>query len=221
MGVFTRFRDIVSSNLNAILDKAEDPEKMVRLMILEMEDTLIEIRGACAGVIADQKKAERELRETEAAVADWEAKARLAVGKGREELARTALVEKRAHNERAEALRREVDRLREAVKSFQEDLAQLEAKLADAREKQRSIIARGAAAQARRQAQTAIRKVDTSEAFVKFEMYENSIDRMTAEAELINKHRPKSVRDEFAALENEDQIEAELNRIKSEMGRGN
>lgn len=221
MGVFTRFRDIVSSNLNSILDKAEDPEKMVRLMILEMEDTLIEIRGACAGVIADQKKAERELRENETAAAEWDARARLAVNKGREDLARTALVEKRAPAERAEALRREMDRFRETVASFQDDLSQLEAKLADAREKQRSIIARGVAAQAKRQVQSAIRKVDTSDAFVKFEMYENHIDRMTAEADLINKHRPKSdARSEFAALEREDQIEEELTRLKAEMGKG-
>lgn len=216
MGIFSRFRDIVGSNINSILDKAEDPEKMVRMMILEMEDTLAEIRGACAAVMADQRNAERSLAEAKRAAGEWEDKAALALRKGREELAREALLEKRRFDSRAGSLQGEAERLRETVSHFQADIAQLEQKLTDAREKQRSIIARRSAAQARHQAQTSIRRAETSEAFAKFEAYERGIDRLEADAELINGLRPKetTVRDKFAELEREDQIEGELERLR-------
>jgi phage shock protein A len=220
MGIFTRFRDIVNSNLNSILDRAEDPEKMVRMMILEMEDTLIEIRGACAGVIADQKKAERQMADAESLRKDWDDKAALAVRKGRDDLARAALVERRRHERRAESLTGEAARLKEAVASFQSDIAQLETKLADAREKQRSIIARRSAVQAKHDTQSRIRKVDTSDAFARFEAYEGHIDRMEAEAGMLNGLRPKraSLHEEFATLEGNDEIEEELNRLKQRSG---
>ncbi len=215
MGIFTRFRDIISSNLNCILDRAEDPEKMVRLMILEMEDTLVEIKSACAGVMADQKKTERHLADAKAQETDWEAKAALAVSKSRDDLARAALVEKRKYAQRIEALTLESARLKDAVASFQDDITQLESKLNDAREKQRAIIARHAAAQAKNQTHSAIRRADTSEAFMKFEAFENRIERMEAGAVLRDSLRPKdSLRDQFAKLEGSDDIERELERLK-------
>ena len=221
MSIFTRFRDIISSNLNAILDKAEDPEKLVRLMIQEMEDTLIEVKANCAGVIAGQKRLERESAQAAAEIADWEAKARLAVEKGRDDLARAALAEKQAHQRRAGALQRELDQTRESVVAFQQDITQLETKLNDAREKQRAIIQRRAAALARIETQTKIRTVDTSAAFARFEAYENGIDRLEAEAGLINGLRPKSpppLRDQFADLAHQDEIELELEKLKRGAG---
>ncbi|MEN6624772.1 MAG: phage shock protein PspA [Candidatus Sumerlaeia bacterium] len=218
MGIFTRLRDIVSANLNAMLDKAEDPEKMVRMMIQEMEDTLVEVKSSCAAVMADQKKQERQLAGTRAEIDAWDARARLAVQKGREDLARAALVEKQRYAERARVLEDEMAKTRQAVTDFQEDIAQLEKKLADAREKQRSIIHRRTAAMARRDAQSRIRAIDTSEAFAKFEAYENGIDRLEAEAGLVDSLRPKtpSLREEFNQLEHADEIEQELQRIKNE-----
>jgi phage shock protein A len=107
MGIFTRFRDIVGSNINSMLDRAEDPEKLIKLMIQEMEDTLIELKSACAGVIAESKKVERQLVTMEKRVEYWEGKANLAVNKGRDDLAREALLEKRRHSQRAESLSNE------------------------------------------------------------------------------------------------------------------
>ena len=217
MSIFTRFRDIVSSNLNAILDKAEDPEKLVRLMIQEMEDTLIEVKSNCAGVIAGQKRLEREQAQAALEVADWEAKARLAVEKGRDDLARAALAEKQGHQRKAEALGAELAQTRETVISYQQDIGQLETKLNDAREKQRTIIQRRAAAVTRMETQTRIRTMDTSSAFARFEAFENGIDRLEAEANLVNGLRPKSpppLRDQFADLAHQDEIERELERLK-------
>lgn len=219
MSIFTRMRDIVSSNLNAILDGAEDPQKMVRLMIQEMEDTLIEVKSNCAGVIAEQKKLERMIASARDEIADWEGKARLAVEKGRDDLARAALVEKKRTAGRVEGLEKELDVTRAAVAGFKEDIAALEEKLADAREKQRTIIQRRAAAVRRKTTATQIRRIDTSSAFAKFESYERGIERLEAEAELVDglRARKNSLRDEFSNLEHEDEVERELEQIKGQV----
>jgi phage shock protein A len=219
MGIFTRFRDIVTANINAILDRAEDPEKMVRLMIQEMEDTLIEVKSGCAGFMADQKKAEKALADAEGEAAAWEERARLALEKGREDLARAALAEKQHFVRRAEGLRRQVEEFRTLVSNTQSDIAQLEAKLADAREKQRLIIQRRAAAVNRINAQSRIRQFDTSEAFMKFEAYENGIDRLEAQAGLVDSLRPKdpSLREQFDELEQSDAIERELEELRKKV----
>jgi phage shock protein A len=220
MGIFTRLRDIVSANLNSILDAAEDPEKMVRLMIQEMEDTLIEVKSHCAGVIADQKKLERMINAARAEAADWEAKAKLAVEKGRDDLARSALAEKRRHETRVAGLENELETTRKSVVDFKEDIAALEAKLADAREKQRTIIQRRAAAISRKTTAGQIRKVDTSAAFAKFEAYERGIERLEAEAEIHDSLRPKpgpGLREQFAALEHEEEVEQELSKLKAKV----
>jgi len=218
MGIFTRFRDIVSSNLNAILDRAEDPEKMVRMMIQEMEDTLIEVKSSCAGFMAEQKKIERALGQAQAEAGQWEAKARLAVSKGRDDLARAALAEKQRHAQHAERLGEQLAQARELVATTQADIAQLETKLADAREKQRLIVQRRAAAMNRYTAQSKMRQVDTSEAFAKFEAYENGIDRLEAEAGLVDSLRPKeNLRAQFAELEHGEAIEQELESLKKQV----
>ncbi len=218
MGIFTRFRDIVTANLNAILDRAEDPEKMVRLMIQEMEDTLIEVKAGCAASMADQKRVERDLAQAQAEAQEWEARARLAVDKGRDDMARAALAEKQQYLRKTEALGRQVDQFRELVATTQTDIAQLEAKLNDAREKQRLIIQRRAAAVGRISAQGRIRQFDTSEAFVKFEAYETGIDRLEAQAGLVDSLRPKTsnLREQFADLEHSDAVEQELESLKKQ-----
>ncbi|MCX7014417.1 MAG: phage shock protein PspA [Candidatus Sumerlaeota bacterium] len=218
MGIFTRFRDIVASNLNAILDRAEDPEKMVRLMIQEMEDTLVEVKASCAGVIAEQKKLERALDHARFLEKEWASKAELAVAKGRDDLARGALAEKSRFARRAESLGKEIEQIKETVLHFQSEIAQLEAKLNEARDKQRTILQRRAAAMASREAQARIRKVDTSEAFTKFEAFEQRVDRMEAEADLVNSLRPKdALREEFSALERAESIERELEELKQRL----
>jgi phage shock protein A len=214
MGIFTRFRDIVTSNLNAILDRAEDPEKMVRLMIQEMEDTLIEVKAGCAAAMADQKRIQRETDQAQAEANEWESRARLAVDKGRDDLARAALAEKQVFMRKAEILNAQVEHFRDLVATTQADISQLEAKLNDARDKQRLIIQRRAAAMGRFNAQSRIRQFDTSEAFVKFEAYENGIDRLEAQAGLVDSLRPKtgSLREQFADLEHSDAVEQDLKK---------
>ena len=215
MGIFTRLSDIISSNINAMLDKAEDPEKLVRLMIQEMEDTLVEIKAACAGVMATKKKGQRELTEALARTQQWGEKAQLAVNKGREDLAREALLEKRRYRERASALEKELAQCDALVEQYQTDMTQLEDKLSTAREKQRILVQRHIHAQRRKRAQQGIRQLDTSEALIRFEQFENRIERMEAEADLVNFGRKPPLEEEFTRLEGDDEIEKELQTLKT------
>ncbi len=220
MGVFTRFRDIVSSNLNSMLEKAEDPEKLIKLMIQEMEDTLVEIKASCASVMAERKRIDRAATETRQMAERWSGKAALAVDKGREDLAREALVEKRRFTERAAALDEEVAQCAHLVEQYQSEIVQLEEKLQSARDKQRVLIQRHLHAERKKRAQKGIRKFETSDAMVRFDKFENRIDRMEAEADLVNYGRPaskgRSLEDEFATLQNDEEIEKELEALRNE-----
>ena len=158
MGIFTRFRDIVSSNINAMLDKAEDPEKLIRLMIREMEDTLVKIKTACAGVMASGKKVQRQLTEMQAKSDYWEEKAELAVEMDRDDLAREALIEKRKYSRRAVNLKKEMAENDLLIEQFQNDIRQLEEKLKSARNKQRLMVQRHVHAKHKIQAQKEIQR---------------------------------------------------------------
>ena len=197
MGIFTRLRDIVNSNLNAMLEKAEDPQKLVRLMIQEMEDTLVEIKASCASSMAAGKKLRRALDEAQTKAREWEDKASLAVSKGREDLAREALVEKRSASARVESLEQEIRQTDELVEQYQNDIRQIEEKLATAREKQRILVQRHRHAHGRKRAQGQIRKAETTDAFARFEQFENRIERMESEADLVNYGRKPSLEEEF------------------------
>jgi len=215
MGIFTRFRDIVSANLNAMLDRAEDPEKLIRLMIREMEDTLVELKASCAGVMANSRKIQRQLSEIRSRVRHWEERAEVAVNKGRDDLAREALVEKRRYTERADGLDRESMECDALTEQYQDDIRQLEEKLQSAREKQRVLVQRHIHANRRREAQEEIRRMDTSEAFMKFEQLENRIERMEAEADLVNFGRKPELEVTLDGLALDDEIENELQKLKS------
>jgi len=215
MGIFTRFRDIVSSNINAMLDRAEDPEKLISLMIREMEDTLVEIKASCAGVMASKKKLQRQMSGVQAQEGNWEQKARLAVAKGRDDLAREALIEKRRYAERAVSLKQEFLEMNGLVEQYQEDIRQLEEKLRSAREKQRALIQRHIHANKKRRAQEEIRRVESAEAVIRFEEFENRIERMEAEADLVNYGRKPALELEFEELMVDDEIEKELQILKS------
>ncbi len=214
MSIFSRFRDIVNSNINSMLDQAEDPEKLVRLMIQEMEDTLIDLKASCAGAIAARKKVGRSFDELNTRVASWENKARLAVSKGREDLAREALLEKRRANEGHAALEKEVVQLDEVIRNYQTDITQLEEKMTTAREKQRVLVQRHIQVRHKTRAQEQIRRSETSDALVRYEQFESRIERMEAEADLINYGRKPSLEEQFAQLERDEDIERELNALK-------
>jgi phage shock protein A len=220
MGIFTRFRDIVSSNINAMLDRAEDPEKLIKLMIREMEDTLVELKASCAGVMANAKKFQRQADEARARATYWEEKAELAVKKGRDDLAREALVEKRRYTERMDAVEKEVAEQNGLVDQYQEDIRQLEDRLRSAQEKQRMLVQRHIRANKRMRAQEEIRRVESAEAMVKFEDLENRIDRMEAEADMVNFGRRPSLETEFESLAGDEDIEKELKTLKSSLTKG-
>jgi len=215
MGIFTRVRDIINSNINAMLDKAEDPEKLVKLMIREMEDTLVEIKANCAGAMASKKKIQREMEGLLDMAKKWDGKAALAVDKGREDLAREALVEKRRFVERAEAVEEELEQTKALIAQYQSDIMQLEDKLGAAREKQRVLVQRHRHAQDKKRAQKDIRRFDSSDALRRFDLFEERIDRMEAEADLVNYGRKPTLDDEFAALEGDEEIERELAELKA------
>ena len=215
MGIFTRFRDIISSNINAMLDKAEDPEKLVRLMVREMEDTLVEIKSSCAGVMASRKKIERQLDETQSRVKYWDEKAPLAVSKGRDDLAREALLEKRKYMERVDMLERELLEHDDLIADYHNDITQLEEKLAAAREKQRMLVQRHIHANKKKRAQGELRRVESADAILKFDEFENRIERMEAEAELINFGTRSTLKDELDDLYMDEDIEKELEAIKA------
>lgn len=215
MGIFTRFRDIVSANINAMLDRAEDPEKMIKLMIREMEDTLIEIKSACAGVIAGRKKVQRRLDDINQRLNLWAERAELAVAKERDDLAREALIEKRRFSELAEALEKEISEHSLVIEQYQDDIGELEVKLASAKEKKRVLIQRHHKARNKKRAQEDIRRMDSSETMARFEHLESRIDRMEAEAEMVNFSRKPTVEEEFDELRGDEEIEKELAKMKS------
>ncbi len=214
MGIFTRVRDIISSNINAMLDRAEDPEKLVKLMIQEMEDTLVEIKASCAGVMANKKKVQRQLTEVEKRAEEWGSKAELAVSKGREDLAREALLERRRYRERAEAMQNEAAQCDGLVEQYQSDITQLEERLNAAREKQRILVQRHIHANRKKRAQSDIRRADTSDVMARFENFENRIERMEVEADLINYGRKPTLEEEFSRLEGDEELENELKALK-------
>jgi phage shock protein A len=216
MGIFTRFRDIVSSNINSMLDHAEDPEKLIKLMIREMEDTLVELKAACAGVMAAQRQNGRRLEDVQGRENQWRERARLAVDKGRDDLAREALVEKRRFTEAAAALESEISGQAAVVAQYQDDIRQLEDKLRKAQEKQRVLVQRHLRAHQARRAREEVRRADSYETVAKFDELESRIERMEAEADLVNYGRRPGLEEEFFDLAVDEDIERELEALKSQ-----
>lgn len=219
MGVFTRLKDIINSNLNAMLDAAEDPDKLIRLMIQEMEDTLVEVKANCAGAIASRKRAEKGVESSTTMIATWEERARLAVEKGREDLAREAIRERRRLEELRDAHAREVAGCETVVAGLKDDIAAVEAKLADARQRHRLLVERHRRARSHKQARTVIERVTRYDAMSRFDQLEQRIERMEAFQEIDPDLQKPSLEEAFAALEASDTVEEELERLKREVGR--
>ena len=176
MGIFTRFSDIVNSNINAILDKAEDPEKIVRLMIQEMEDTLVEVRSAAARSIADKKDLNRKLEHLEREQDEWDSKAELALRKGREDLAKAALVEKSRASSAIEIIRSDYAAVDEGLGKLNSDISRLETKLEDAKTRQKALLARHKTANSRLAVRKKIHDYKIDDAMIRFEQYTRRID---------------------------------------------
>ena len=220
MGIFTRFSDIVNSNINAILDKAEDPEKIVRLMIQEMEDTLVEVRSAAARSIADKKDLNRRIETLDRDLNDWDEKAELALRKGREDLAKAALVEKSRVAAAVDALKQDYLAVDEGLAKLNEDISRLESKLADAKARQKALLARHKTANSRLAVRKKIYDYQIDDALVRFEQYTRRIDDVEGRVEAYDLGIPKDLNHEFASLEAEESVNAELSAMKRRVAEG-
>ena len=220
MGIFSRFSDIVNANINAVLEKAEDPEKIIRLMIQEMEDTLVEIRSAAAKCIADRKEHRRHVEYLEREKTEWERRAELALRRDREDLARAALTEKQAIDDQVANLNVEAANLDSQLEKFNTDITQLQNKLNDAKVRQRSIVIRHKTASSQLSARKYIHSDRIDEMLFRFENAERRIDQVESEAEAVAMGRNRTLADEIEDLQNEDRVEEELNRLKSKVGGG-
>ncbi len=221
MGLFTRFTDIVNANLNSMLDKAEQPEKMIRLIIQEMEETLVEVRATAAKNIAEQKTQIRRVKSAKASMEHWHSKAELAITKEREDLAKSALAQKHKYQNELDLLEQESDTLAEFLAKIQDDASRLQEKLSEARRRQEAYTLRQESAQVRLKVreQAAIYNID--EAMSKFERYQQKIDRVEAQVEAYDlmtvSGEGQSLNAQFADLEKDETIEQELAQIKKKL----
>jgi len=216
MGVFSRFTDIINSNINNLLDKAEDPAKMVRLIIQEMEDTLVEVRSSSAKTLADKKELARQASRFEADATNWQEKAELALSKGREDLARAALMEKKKCVENAGSLREELTHIDGHIAKLQNEISQLQDKLADAKARQKSIIMREKTVNSRLQVKKKIDSDRVNDALSRFDRYERKIDDIEAQVESYDMGS-KSLADEIADLASDEKVDDELAQLKAKM----
>ncbi|NRA19293.1 MAG: phage shock protein PspA [Oceanospirillaceae bacterium] len=218
MGIFSRFQDIVNANLTSILDRAEDPKKMIRLMIQEMEDTLVEVRTSSAKIIADKKELQRRVKALESEAANWLQKTELAISKGREDLAKGALIEKRRAEEAVQAGSAELSFIEEQITLLSDEIGQLQSKLDAARAKQKELLVREQTGRSRLDVRKRTNRETLNRAFDKFEQYEKRLEELEAEVESYDMGKGNhSLSDEIADLAINDEIEQELAALKSKM----
>ena len=219
MSIFSRARDIVSANINAILDNAEDPEKLVTMMVREMEDALIELKASCAGAMATQQRMLAEKRAYVARAEKWHDEACRAVELGRDDLAREALLEKRRYTHRAVAVCDELARCASVTEQYQREIPELSSKLDAVREKRRVLVERHTHALNKKRAEMQIRRVDTSPALMRAEAFRERVDQVETEASLVNPPRSSRLAEEIGRLQTDEAVEAELERLRAARSR--
>ena len=220
MGIFSRMTDIINANINSMLDQAEDPQKMIRLIIQEMEDTLVEVRSSSARVLADRKTAARRLEQVQAEADSWEQKAKLAIGKGREDLARAALQEKNAILEEVSIVEAELKATDDHIAQLNEEVAQLQQKLSDAKAKQKALMMRSKTVESRIKVKRQMHREALDTAFARFEHFERRMDNLESQLESMDLGRdvPPDLAAEIDALQEDERINDELERLKAELG---
>jgi phage shock protein A len=220
MGIFSRMTDIINSNISAILDQAEDPQKMIRLIIQEMEDTLVEVRSSSARVLADRKAADRRHSQVLEDMNNWEDKAKLAISKGREDLARAALQEKQAIEEELTVVAAELSATDNHIEQLNVEIGQLQAKLLDAKAKQKTILMRSKTVESRIKVKRQMHREALDDAFNKFGSFERRMDNLESQLESMDLGRdvPGDLASEIDSLVEDEKINEELARLKQEMG---
>ncbi|MFN3468495.1 MAG: phage shock protein PspA [Novosphingobium sp.] len=222
MGIFSRTRDIIAANFNDLLDKADDPAKMIRMIIMEMEETLVEVRASAARTIADQKEMGRHVAKLERLQADWAEKAQLALSKDREDLARAALVEKKKAADMAEQLKAEIAVLDDAMRAYEQDIEKLQTRLREARSRQTAIAARLESAENRVRLRSLLASERVDEAMARFDQLERRVDYAEGRADalsLADGGGKTTLADEIAALAGQDKIDEELEAMKRQLGK--
>jgi len=220
MGMFSRFTDIINANLNSMLDKAEDPQKMIKLIIQEMEETLVEVRSTAAKHIAEKKTLLRQIRSIESSVKNWQEKAELALTKDREDLAKAALVEKSKCQSNLEDLQQELNQLEEFLGAVQEDANRLQDKLAEAKRRQEAYLLRQQSAQVRLKVREKAAVYNIEDAINKFERYQQKIDEVEAQVEAFDMTSNQDLSSQINALKADENIEQELEALKKTVVNG-
>jgi phage shock protein A len=213
--IFTRTRDIIAANMTELLDRAEDPARMIRMIIVEMEETLVEVRATAARSIADIKEMRRAMARLDGIQSNWTDKAELALEKGREDLARAALNEKQKATDMAEGLREEIAQIEVVLRGYEQDIARLQAKLAEARARQNAIANRLESAMTRARASEVLHGSRTEDAFARFDLLERRADLAEGYADALGLTGPKSLEEEIAELKSAEKVDAELEELKA------
>lgn len=216
MGIFSRFSDIINANINSMLDNAEDPEKMVRLIIQEMEETLVEVRTNSARIIADKKELTRRSGWLARQAEDWEQKATLAISKDREDLARAALAEKLKLEDRRAELGEELQQIEASLQALNDEIGQLQQKLNEAKNRQNAIVIRQKSASSRLKIREQVQRSAVKETLYKFEQYERKLDDLESQVEAYDLGRP-DLADEIDQLSNKEDIDNELEQLKKRL----
>jgi phage shock protein A len=215
MSIFSRTRDIFAANITEMLDRSEDPAKMIRMVILEMEETLVEVRASAARCIADAKEMRRALSRLDELQKNWTEKAELALSKDREDLAKAALIERQKAADMGEGLREEIKVIEDTLKSYETDIAKLQGKLREARARQNAIAARFESAVTRARAREIMNGSRTEDAFSRFEVLERRADFAEGRADALGMTGPKSLEEEIAELKAAESVDAELEAMKA------
>jgi phage shock protein A len=219
--VFSRARDIFAANMTELLDRAEDPGRMIRMIILEMEETLVELRASAARSIADVKEMRRAAGRLEEIQLSWTDKAQLALSKDRDDLAKAALVERQKAADMAEGLRSEMEQIEQVLRSYEADIGKLQNKLREARARQNAIASRIESAVARAKAREVMHGSRTLDAFSKFEILERRADFAEGRADALGLTGPKSLEEELAELKAAEKVDAELEAMKAAIAERN
>lgn len=220
MGIFSRLSDIINANINALLERAEDPEKIIRLMIQEMEDTLVELRSAAAKTIADKKERHRRIEWLEQEQIDWERKAELALKKDREDLAKSALMEKARLGDQVEALKKELGLVERQLEKLNGDIGKLQSKLTDAKNRQRTLVMRHKHAGSQLRARGQLHDSKLDDVLHRFESAEQRIEERESQVEAYDLGRRRGLSDEINELEASERVSDELEQLKARVRGG-